>query len=380
MIPGNSPLFGVLLALAATFLGLSVLVQVIQEIYKYLTSSKPRAYNQLLRDFLGPWIAQLYRPGVIPDLVVRGPLQFFRRRPRGRLLPLGKENLIKALERTAPDWHQQALKYLRMEVKLQGGIEKSPSPSWNTFLMELAAAEKGSPGYWNAQEIIRFLENWEHKSPKEASGAIGPVNAPATLNAASILTAFYRQFLPHLDQVDEHYSQLLQNFEFVYRRRNLRQTFTFGFILALDFNLSFDQIYRNAGTMSASEATALADRTLALYATYQTQYSRPDTGATAKPIPPDSSVLIQLQKARETMIAVAARGGTTLNVIDLAFVKKLYQEGQMAVFRYLFGCLLTALLISFGAPFWNDLAGMFGVLQRGRSPASQQPSIGGDDA
>ena len=142
MIPGNSALFSILIALAATFLGLSVLVQVIQEIYKHLTSSKSRAFNQVLRDFLGPWIAQLYRPGVIPDLVVRGPFQFFRRRPGGRLLPLSKDDLIKALERTAPDWHRQALKYLRMKVKLQGDREKAPSPSWNTFLKGLALAEK----------------------------------------------------------------------------------------------------------------------------------------------------------------------------------------------------------------------------------------------
>jgi len=84
----DNSLLTTLLTMAATFLGLSIVVQVIQELYKYLRSSKGRAYQLALKDFLGPLATELMRPGVLPDVRVRGPFQLMRIRPKGMILPL----------------------------------------------------------------------------------------------------------------------------------------------------------------------------------------------------------------------------------------------------------------------------------------------------
>ena len=84
----DNSLLTILLTLAATFLGLSIVVQVVQELYKYLRSSKGRAYQIALQDFLGPLAHELLRPGVLPDIRVRGPMQLKRVRSKGMILPL----------------------------------------------------------------------------------------------------------------------------------------------------------------------------------------------------------------------------------------------------------------------------------------------------
>ena len=100
----------------------------------------------------------------------------------------------------------------------------------------------------------------------------------------------------------------------------------------------------------------------------------------APSMPQDSTVLKQLQNVREILNVMATRGNSGVNLIDLAFVRNLVEQGWIAASRYIFGCLLTALLISFGAPLWNDLAGVFGVLKRGEPLATQQPRNGGENA
>lgn len=69
----DNSLLTVILTMAVTFLGLSLVVQVVQELYKYLRSTKARAYLQVLQDFLGPLSNELMRPGIVPDIRVRGP-------------------------------------------------------------------------------------------------------------------------------------------------------------------------------------------------------------------------------------------------------------------------------------------------------------------
>ena len=96
---GSSATLTTLPALGVWFLGLSLLIQIVQELYKHLTSSKSRAYSMTLVDFVGPFAKQLFQASVAPELTIRGPFQFRRTRPHGRLLPLKKEALVMALDR-----------------------------------------------------------------------------------------------------------------------------------------------------------------------------------------------------------------------------------------------------------------------------------------
>ena len=97
----GSSLLTTLLGLAGILLGLAIVVQVVQECWKYLLSTKASAYQRALFSFLGPWARELLRPGVLPDLQVDGPMQWWRQRPRGRLLPMDQPTLVAAMERTA---------------------------------------------------------------------------------------------------------------------------------------------------------------------------------------------------------------------------------------------------------------------------------------
>src|SRR5262245_10795758 len=113
-----------LLTLAAIFLGLAAAVQIIQEFYKYLSRSEAKTYRNVLVDFAGPWIEQLFQPGVVNDLQVRGPFQIRKVRPQGVLLPLPKDELLRAIERLAPVWVRRTLEQLQVERELQDGKMK----------------------------------------------------------------------------------------------------------------------------------------------------------------------------------------------------------------------------------------------------------------
>src|SRR6266516_2698378 len=152
----GSPL-STMMAIAAWFLGLSLFVQVLQELYKQLTSSKSRAYSAALIDFAGPFAAQLLQPDVAPDLTIRGPFQFRRLRPQGRLQPLEKESLVSALERTQPTWYRLTRQALEFEEALQTKDRLDVSPTFKEFLKTLGAGLNELPGKYDAAVMKNFL-------------------------------------------------------------------------------------------------------------------------------------------------------------------------------------------------------------------------------
>lgn len=398
----GSSILSTLLALAAILLALSLFVQVFQEVYKYLTSSKARCYTSALTDFLGPWAAQMRRPGVLPDFQARGPFQFRRLRPRGILLPLERAELLEGMERTAPGWYRRALKQFRLEAELQGGQAQPPSAGWLAFSRELAATSQGAQGYWNARELMDFLGEWGHAiAAPPGPPPSPPAAALGALDAGALLLAFQERFLPHVSAAARHYPQLVRNFEYEYRRRNLRQTFMFGLLLALAANLPFDRLYRYASSLPADEAVAVAERTLSLYRAQTGDTRGPEARGPGQPAPegvageaatpetpprgaaapgapmsgtppetappqaavqgpPPAEVVSEehVRAALDTWLAALGRAGAPIDyLMDRQFFFHLRQQGWWMVLRYVFGCMLTALLISFGAPFWNDLAG-----------------------
>lgn len=364
----NSALLSTLLALSATMLALSILVQIVQEVYKYLSSSKERSYTNALLDFLGPWSSQLLQPGRVMKMQIRGPLQWFRFRPKQRLLPMQHDELISALETTAPTWVRRTLERLKLEVGFQKGTASSPSPTWRNFLGELGTVEKGAPGFWSAQEVSRFLLSYGHTIARASTSAgsegterLGDIlySEERPFDAAQTLAAFQQKFLPHVLSASDHYDQLQGNFQYQYERRNLRQTFVIGLIIALLFNLSLQRLYHYAAAVSPAEATAIAETNLKLYQEYR---------QTSAAVPPESVTAVaamdtlRLRKLADlSQVILEQSGSVTFNLVGNEVL-----DGFGSFLHYLFGCFITALLLSFGAPIWNDAASALLNIQKAK--------------
>lgn len=363
----DNSLLTVLLTLAATFLGLSIVVQVVQELYKYLRSSKSRAYLISLQDFLGPLAQELLRPGVLPDIRIRGPMQLKRVRSKGMVLPFKQDELASALERTAPPWIQRTLEHLNMEAKFQKDKPLPPSASWEKFLKELGNSEKGAIGYWNAFEIAEFLKEWEYDWQQETLKdnseikRIGTLTFKnTTLDAKQLLTAFRKKFLSYVENANQNFSKFEKNFEYTYTRANRRQTFIIAILITIIFNLPIDLLYRNAQQVDSEAAIKFAETTLEIYQTQKDTILIKEDVEMAKEIMRNT---LTLQKAKQN----------TKYLINFAAIPDPL-AGDFKFFIYLLYCLITAVLITFGAPFWNDIASALLRLQKGKSSEKSSPS------
>ena len=372
----NSPIFTTLLGFAAYMLGLAILAQIIQEVYKYITSSKSRAYSKALTDFLGPWAIQLLRSNF--GLIARGPFQLKRLRPKGIILPLDKTQLISSLEKTSPHWVSKANTRLKQEVRYQGDKAQTPSSAWLDLLKELEKVEKGTSGYWNALEIVEWLKQKNHKWVREKSSkqrvksrkqeVLGRITPPKTINASDLLASFQEKFLPHIQEAADNFTQYQKNFEYTYKRRNLRQTFIIALIFTLLFQLNVGKIYQKAASMSPKETLALAEGYVQLYEQLDDQEKE--------------SSLEELDKRIEEINAQLLKDFGTqtkpepIQVMINRWWKNVTQMGTSpinAVLRYFLECLVTTLLICFGAPLWNDIVTYFFRLQKGRTKQNVIP-------
>jgi hypothetical protein len=365
----SSPLLSIVLGLAAVLLGLSLLVQVVQEIWKYLTSSRARCYTKVLEDFLGPWATRMTRPGILPEFQARGPFQFRRLGPTGVLLPLGKDDLVEGLERTAAPWHRRTLRALRTEVELQGGTPGDASSEWRRFLDDLEIADSGEVAPGDLKDVKAFL----------AEEALGSADAPpSTVDAPRALTAFRVRFMPQVVDAERHFRRLRELFDYRWRRRNLRQTFVFGFLVAFFAVQPVQELYDRARDMTPEDAVVLAERMTELYSQQQqvlgldTATVRDTTLVTRERL--EEALRQTVSAYREANVGAAAQ----FNGVAVFFDR----PGFWSKVLYVVGCLLTAVLVSFGAPFWNDLVGtLLRFKQRPASGASpspaSQPSGGG---
>ena len=350
-----------LLAITAWFLGLSVLVQVLQELYKFLTSSKSRAFEHALADFAGPFVVSRLQQD--ERLTVRGPLQFRRVSIAGRVLPMNADDLVAAIEKAAPEWQRLVGGALDVEVALQKGKAAPPSPKLVATLggltqqLEAASADAQSATYGDATRVARFL--WDWKVLRDD----GRLN-DADFDAVRLRDAFHLEFFPQLETIRRHYDQFLQNFGYQYRRRNVRQTFTLAFLVVALLNLPFEQVYLRATSLSPEQAVALAESAQRLYSESQ----RVPAGAKA------SEEQKRLQALAREALAVANRASVTCTsrapagpasdapitcenaAVDPGVIWASMTDGRLLSLRFLFGCLISAVLISFGAPFWNDVS------------------------
>jgi hypothetical protein len=363
MIATSIPFLTNLIALAGILLGLSLFVQVFQELWKYLTGSKSKAYTKVLVDALGPWVAQLLRSGTMPDVRGRRPFQFRRLRPTGELRPLQCGQLLDALERSSPPWYLRAIRALELEMELNKDGSVAPSPAWREFLGQLDKASPGSPGYHAATKVVRFLDEWG-QTPGTAKPGRRQAAEPNEWQPGALLAAFRHEFLPQLQRVATQYPQIMQNYDYEYRRRNMRQTVLVALLVTLAFSLPFDRIYQAATQVSPEQASQLAETAVGLF--------EADMSAVGEV---SDTVRAQMDTARDIATAVMSSLGPEAEslgrLITWDDVSEMRQ--QNTVLRYLLGCLLTALLVSFGAPVWHDLARTLLRLQRGGSRVSDAP-------
>jgi hypothetical protein len=307
--------FAPLMSLIARLGGLSVFAQACQELYKFLSNSKAQTYTRVFGDLLGPAARSAIGADSSATLGVSGPFQRAPVAPGQAVLPVADPQVSSTIKQGLPHWDRRTLEALQVEASLAQEGNSVRSPGWKAFRKELHAARKVS---YRAHSIDRFLSQSE--------------SSDLNLTPPQTLTSFRQAFAPHLSESDRQAPQLRANFDYAYRRRNRRQSFTIGMLLALGLNQPLGRIYDRAYANPTSTASAIAGTT--------------ETGTAGNGAGTPSTQVIPPSQPQPTQC------GTLLACVA---------SGKwMEALGNLLGCLATAVLVSFGAPFWNDLIGLVG--------------------
>jgi len=374
----GSSLFNIVLGMAASLLALSILIQILQEFYKFLFKSKSAAYKKVLYNLIGSQAAFLWKAPETADYRVRGPWDIFRRKPGGILQPLAKEQLAKALTRAAPYWVTRTLEQIQQEKAGSSGAAESTT--WKAFLIRLGQAEKGTTGFGTAREIAILLKEFGHKWEKEDS-RIGEISLSKTMDMAKLEQALRHRFLPQVEKAIRDFDLIDRNLEYTYKRRNMRQTFVLGLLVALVMSYPAQDIYQRAAALTNEETVALTEQVLDVYESRQAiDSSEAGNSASAERDIKQLNALLDLLNGRlgitgtETTQKVVAVSDSTDAPVDPASVteetgpadwgtveipllkKEFWKKKPLGWLSYILGCLATAVLLSFGAPFWNDIA------------------------
>lgn len=384
----------VLLALAAVFLGLSLAVQVIQELYKFVTTSKARAYRKALIDFVGEKIDVSRKDRTLGGMLLRGPFQWLARQRPVHLLPSDSGELVQAVERTAHPAVQEALQHVRDEQARQGGVPRSPSPALRHWFDELCKTAQKDPC---AQEVVTHLEQLgvAARADAQAPGGEAISLSGGSFDAASVLDSLQECFVKEARTAEREFEQFATNFDYAYRRRNVRQTLVIGFLLAILLNLPINALYRQARSLSPEQVSQLAESALKLEESIRARdaAASEDAGTSAEGggVEATEGETGGGDGSDDTAgeDAAGSAGGTDgdpgenmdalLGHLDDAVRMTLTLETEARVFRpiwhreegqttigavwaglkaaarisNLLACLATAVLIAFGAPFWH---------------------------
>jgi hypothetical protein len=361
-----SPVISTLLALAIYFLGLSIVVQVFQELWKFLTRSQNRGYRLLLTDYLGPVADAIYAKLASTSKLVRGPLKWLKQTPAAMLARPDKTAVLEGLEALAPAWVKTTLSALNNEVaRAAGGVAVSlkESEPWKKFLKDLSTITNDK----EAVKIVDFLKNWGHSwtNTSQPAGGAGPgdftVDDP--VQPAALLDAFRKEFLQNVEQAAQQFAKFETNYEYSNKRRNTRQTFIIAFMIAIACDLPFEALYKNARSLEPDQAAVMAETTLQVYG----NYVRLDTAKLDTQLKRDS-----VKKIINTTVT-NLRKQKSESVDYLIDVGKKLDSWKGEVFtsllRYLLGCVITAFFVCFGAPFWNDLAAYLLAAKKNKAAA-----------
>jgi hypothetical protein len=352
----TSSLGSTVTGIGATLLALALLVQVLQEIWKYVFRTRADVFARVLTDFIGPVALRLTDSSALPGFVARGPFQFMKLRPSGMLLPLGKDDLIAALEHISAPWYRRALLALHAEADVQQGTPGGASQLWRSFMRELVDTAPGGPGDQQRMDLIRYLG-------EIGSSAVGEPTQP--FDAAQALRIFRERFMPHVVTVDRGFDRLSQLFDYQYQRRNTLLSFVLGIIVAFSLGFPIQKIYVRAAALSPDQAAALAANAQALYrqladtTSAQRQSAGPQVDSRSRAPLASDTTLQRLKVHIDTVLSLLRDDqahqddrSATLFAGVLEFFA--FTDWPSRIW-YVLGCLATALFIVFGAPFWNGL-------------------------
>ncbi len=400
----DTHLLTTIIGVAATILAMSVVVQIVQEMYKYFTSSQSRVYVNVLRDHLGAIAEQIASKPEFAYLRTRGPFEFLGEGWSGRLLPLEADELRAAVKRAQP-LLQQTLDQLR-RASAAGAGAALPSADWGSFLQKLSSVPPDDVAeFKTAREIAKILSKHGHKwksSEEEEKEKVGEVSHdPASsvkFDPKLVLEEVEETCTPEIVKTTAKFRLLESHLEYARGRRNMRHTVVIGFLLAAVVGLPIQAVYRSAATIPPEKVTEFAESAANIYDAYgkweesRREASPTDTGNVAAR--GSSQEAASANAGRESTDSVAASANLTdssvaaktqaadttgtegdlLSLIESItdeYMKSAVPQEMMVIvlsdkwhekyknradiILYILGSLGTAVLIGFGAPFWNDL-------------------------
>lgn len=299
-----------------------------QEAYKYLSNNKSRAFSNALEDYLGSLFSVVMRSSIIEQSRERGPFQIFRFRPKQRTLPLSQQEFDQALESTLPNWKKLVLQALTHEVSLQNGVPSLMSPDWMAFYNDLPKNELFKSNPQILARMNKFICGWQAMDSQTS-----------VVDASKMLKSFLSSFNQDTTKISENYTSFLRTFDFQYKRRNMRLSFVIALLLTLTCNLPLQKLYFAASRMDTSASYQMLNR----------------FAETNKLLLGDAnSTKTQSSEPDEMKVAIESMSG----LFDYTYPPKLFHENAANLPAYLLGCLMTSLLISYGAPLLNSLADM----------------------
>ena len=304
------------LGIVIWLIGLSVLVQVIQQLWRDFTNSEARAFEKALTELLGPSVRRTLSND--PTVVVRGPLQRWWGRRAGYVLPMDQESLLSVLETAAPAWQVTVLRVLDEQRRSSGNTDAFPTACLDDVLYALERTVTRAAPPAHAVEVAAFLER------------IG-VRPGQPVNGARAVAAFRRRFFSQLTPLVEHYAQFVRTFEHAYRRRTYRELFVISCVVALSANVA---------TVPRDPASRL--------------------GAEDSRVAPELTNAVVVGPCPGVSTGSAPHAACGAPVVEQAVGTAGSSEGRdrpggLWTVRYLLMSLVTALLLTFGASLGNDI-------------------------
>lgn len=254
----NASILDIFLAFSAIIVSLSIIIQTLQEIYKYLTNSKSKAFSKAMYDYMGTLFDKIIQAPNIQDTKGRGPFQIFNFRPKDYIAPITKSQFEEALHSTLPTWKKILREKLIAESKLQNGTSALESVEWKLFVEQLTQAEAYSSNKSYFKEVIDFMKEWnlivDNPNKNQVILDKNYILNSASFDANQILKAFEIRFLDDHKYYIENYSHFYAKFTEQYKRRNFRQSFVIALLFCLVLNLPIQEIVKAAKSLKYEDA------------------------------------------------------------------------------------------------------------------------------
>lgn len=173
-----------------------------------------------------------------------------------------------------------------------------------------------------------------------------------------------------IKHIDDWYDTVMQSFTERYNRSMRTWVTVLGFIVAFSLNADLISIYRNISADATTRQLILSSRDSLTQQLQASQANAPAANANAP------SIKGVLQDARTQVI-----DSTSLyNSYGFGWPTTQNEWNSWDPWRYILGCFCMALLLSVGAPFWEDtLESLFGIKnligkRSGTGPAVASPT------